>query len=185
MAEKYERLPPPIWDPELKTYEDWRFQVELWNKACDRAKVKPDERGYKLYDKLKDVKGKNVGEKISVAVQLGDIDPFASDSVDQIIRALDKSFKKDDLTLMHQSWSEFIRFKRDDGEDINEFLNKYERKAAALRRDKIVLPESVLAMQLIDSANMDRKEVQMVLTAVDYGSEITMYEQTQKEIFWS
>ena len=56
---------------EKKRYEDWRFQVELWEKACDMAEVKKAERGYRLYDKLKDIKCKGVGEKIITAVQIG------------------------------------------------------------------------------------------------------------------
>ena len=65
---KKDRLPPPEWNPESKRYEDWRFQVNLWNQACDMAKIKKAERYYTLYDRLKDVTTKNVGEKITIAV---------------------------------------------------------------------------------------------------------------------
>ena len=51
------KLPPPIWNPEVKSYEDFRFQVGLWDKACDKANITKGERGYKLYDKLKDITG--------------------------------------------------------------------------------------------------------------------------------
>ena len=88
---KKDRLPPPDWNPDVKRYEDWRFQVQLWNQACDIAKMKMSERGYKLYDKLKDIVARNVGEKITIAVQDGEMDIFSESSVNQILDILDKS----------------------------------------------------------------------------------------------
>ena len=151
--DKHERLPPPTWDPEGTAYEDWRFQVGIWKKACERAKLKGGECAYRLYDKLKDVKKQDVGDKVTVAAQIGDVDVFADDGVDKLLEVLDKAFKKDDLTLLHQSWRKYIRNKRSD-ESIEAFINTYERNVAALKRDGIVLPDSVLAMQLIDTANL-------------------------------
>ena len=70
---KKDLLPPPDWNPDTKRYEDCRFQVQLWNQACDMAKIKISERGYKLYDKLQDIVSRTVGEKIIIAVQVRDI----------------------------------------------------------------------------------------------------------------
>ena len=36
---RYERLPPPAWDPDTKSYDDWRFKINIWQKACTRAKL--------------------------------------------------------------------------------------------------------------------------------------------------
>ena len=116
---KKDRLPPPEWNPESKSYEDWRFQVNLWNQACDMAKIKKAERGYKFYDRLKDVTAKNVGEKITIAVQVGEVNIFQDNAVDEIIAMLDKSFKSDDLTLMHRSWSSFINLKREASDSMD------------------------------------------------------------------
>ena len=85
---KKDRLPPPDWNPDSKTYHDWRFQVNLWNQACEMAKVKKAERGYKLYDRLKDITSKNVGEKVTIAVQVGEIDIFSENAVNEIIAVL-------------------------------------------------------------------------------------------------
>ena len=61
-----------------------------------------------MYDKLKDIVARNVREKITIAVQVGEIDIFSDSSINQILATLDKSLKSDDLTLMHKSWSSFI-----------------------------------------------------------------------------
>ena len=179
---KKDRLPPPDWNPDVKRYEDWRFQVKLWNQACEIAKIKISERGYKLYDKLKDIVSRNVGEKITIAVQVGEIDIFSDSSVNQILATLDKSFKSDDLTLMHKSWSSFINLKRASSESMDSYIDMFERKIAELKRDGIDLPQKVLAMQLIDAANLEPKDVQMVLTGVDYQKPDDMFDQTKRAV---
>ena len=52
---------------------------------------------------------------------------------------------------------------------MDEFIIKFEKKVADLIRCGIDLPPVVLAMQIIDAANITDKEKQIVLTAVDYS----------------
>ena len=179
---KKDRLPPPDWNPETKRYEDWHFQVQLWNRACDMAKLKKSECGYKLYDKLKDISQKNVGEKITLAVQVGEIDVFGDNSVNEILQLLDKSFKSDDLTLMHKSWTSFINLRRSTSESMDSYIDQFERRIAELKREGIDLPQKVLAMQLIDAANLEAKDIQMVLTGVDYKRPHDMLEQMKRAV---
>ena len=111
---------------------------------CDIAKVKGAERGYRLYDKLKDIQSKGVGEKITKAVQIGEINPFGDDSVTEILKTLDKSFKRDESTVMHQSWSSFIKLRRGMEEKVVDYYDRFERKMAELKRDGTVLSNRVL-----------------------------------------
>ena len=179
---KHDRLPPPVWDPDTKSYDDWRFQVELWMKACIKAKLKGADCGYRLYDKLKDIRSKGVGDKVTVGVRTGEVDVFDEDSVQQLIELLDKSFKKDDLSMLHQSWTQFIQYRKTSSDSVDDFLNKFALKAAALKRDGVKLPEDVLGLQLIDAANLEEHEAQLVLTAVDYDRRDRLYEQAEKAL---
>ena len=69
------------WDPERENYNDWRFLVDMWMKACDRAKLPRADRGYALFRRQKDIKKDNVGNKLVTAAQLGTIDIFSDDAV--------------------------------------------------------------------------------------------------------
>ena len=53
--------------PEKENYRDWRFLVDMWMKACDRAKLPRADRGYALFQRLKDIKKDNVGNKLVTA----------------------------------------------------------------------------------------------------------------------
>ena len=63
-----------------------------------------------------------------------------------------------------------------------QFIANYDRKGNELKRDGIVLPETVLALQLLERVYLERKEIQLVLTAVDYSQKETMYEQMRKAL---
>ena len=177
------KLPPPVWNPDNKSYGDFRFQVTLWDKACERANIAKGDRGYKLYDKLKDVKTKNVGDKITTAARAGDLDPFADDSIKKILELLDKTFKKDDLTLLHKAWSLFIHMSRRKEEKVDDYICRYETKMVELKRElkDQDLPVKVYAMQLIDSSLLSEKERQLVLTGINYD-EANMFEQTTRAL---
>ena len=41
-----------------------------------------------------------MGEKLTVATQNGEIDLFGSQGAEQILQVLDRSFKKDDLSIV-------------------------------------------------------------------------------------
>ena len=60
--EKKDKMAPPTWRPSDVKYEDWRFDVELWIKALDFCKKEKEGRGHLLFEKLRDVKEKGVGE---------------------------------------------------------------------------------------------------------------------------
>ena len=42
---KINRLRPPVWDPEKERYNDWRFLVEMWSTAWEKAKLAKGDRG--------------------------------------------------------------------------------------------------------------------------------------------
>ena len=63
-----------------------------------------------------------------------------------------------------------------------QYITNYDRKVSELKRDGIELPETVLAFQLLESVCLEKKERQLVLTAVDYSQKETMYEQMRKAL---
>ena len=50
-----------------------------------------------------------------------------------------------------------------------QFITNYDRKMNELKSYGIVLPETVLALELLESVYLERKGRQLVLTAVDYS----------------
>ena len=95
---------------------------------------------------------------------------------------LDRSFKKDDLSIVCGVWSTFIHMIRQPFDKIDEVITKFEKKVADLIRCGIDLPQVVLAMQIIDVANITDKEKQIVLTAVQVSRKDQMFDQSKSAL---
>ena len=98
---------------------------------------KPEEMAYKLYDRLKDVDSKKVGEKLIMAIQNDEVNLFGKTGVDDILAFLDSCFKKDDLVQLFGSWREFTNFKKRPEVTIQNFIDIFEKNVASLKRDGI------------------------------------------------
>ena len=105
---KIDRLKPPVWDPEKQSYNDWRFLVGMWSTAWEKAKLAKGDRGYMLFQTLKDIRKDNIGNKLITEAQLGKIDVFSDNCVEQILAVLDKRFKEDDLAIKKKAWNHFV-----------------------------------------------------------------------------
>ena len=91
----------------------------------------------------------------------------------QISKVLDKIYKRDDLSLTFETWSTFVKLRKKDTDSMAQFITNYERKMNELKRDGIVLPETVLALQLPKSVYLVRKERQLLLTVVENNNVLT------------
>ena len=69
MAEREPIQVSPIWDTRTMPYEDWRFDLKLWN---DWAKVDKARRGFLVFRCLPEEKG--VIEKVRLAIQTKDME---------------------------------------------------------------------------------------------------------------
>ena len=67
-------------------------------------------------------------------------------------------------------------------ESMDSYIGTFERKVSELKKDGIDLNEKVLAMQLLDTANIDAKEAQMVFTGFDFQRPDEMFNQMKREI---
>ena len=151
--------------------------MDLWTKF---TKTEKKRQGFAVYNVLPTAKG--VNEKVRLAMQNKEIKIDEDDSVDQLFIILDKWFKKDDLSIVCETWGAYKSLLKKESDTMDQFLNEYEKKVKELKKQGITLPEVVLAMQLLDSAGLDKKDKQIVLTAVDYTKKEEMYEQMKKAL---
>ena len=120
-------------------------------------------------------------KRLLLQYRLAKINTFRDNAIAQILKAHEKSFKRGDLTIMHQSWSSFVKLRRGIGEKIDYYVG-IEKKMAELKRGSIVLPSEVLAMQLFDAAKVSNKEIQIVFTGVNYKEDIEMHDQSKRTL---
>ena len=176
---KIDRLKPPVWDPEKQSYSDWRFLVEMWSTAWEKAKLAKGDRGYMLFQTLKDIKKDNIGNKLITEAQLGKIDVFSDNCVEQILVVLDKRFKEDDLALKKKAWNYFVNLKRETDQDIDEFIDKFDEACSNLRKAGRDLDDETYALQLMESSNLTDDLSHLVISGIN-DKQPEIFEQTKR-----
>ena len=176
--EKVDMKAPPSWNSKLLSYDSWRFEVELWN---DWTTVPKEKRGRLVLVSLPIDDPSGARDKVRIALQNGDIDINCEDGVDEIIRELDKSYKKDELSVVCESWANFISYKRG-SEGISVYITEFEKRASKLKRERIRLPDVILGMQILNGAGLNHSDRQIVLTAVDYSKEGEIFAQMKNAL---
>ena len=175
---KIDRLKPPVWDPEKQSYNDWRFLVGMWSTAWEKAKLAKGDRGYMLFQTLKDIRKDNIGNKLITEAQLGKIDVFSDNCVEQILAVLDKRFKEDDLAIKKKAWNHFVNLKRDNDQDIDEFIDKFDEACANLRKAGRDLDDETYALQLMESSNLNDDLSHLVISGIN-DQQPEIFEQTK------
>ena len=92
---------------------------------------------------------------------------FSEDAVGQILEVLDKRFKRDQIALKKKAWKTFIRLKREDEEDIDQYTDKFEECYADLMKVRRDLDDENPALQLMESAGLMDELSQLVIKGID------------------
>ena len=170
-------LTPPAWKVDKMKYSDWKFEVQLWEKF---TMIDKRQQGFAVYSTLPQEQG--IDEKIRLALQNGEIDLENEEAITKIFKILDKWYGKDDLSATFDAWKRFKIFERKEDETIEQFMSNYDKTVKELQKFGVKLPEIILGMQLLDSAKLDTKEKQIVLTGVDYNEKGEIYDQMKMAI---
>ena len=89
--------PPPAWDSKKLNYDSWRFEIELWD---EMTRVEKKQRGRLVMMALPMDDPSCAREKVRLAVQNKEVDIKSDDGVKELLKELDKTFKKDDVSQL-------------------------------------------------------------------------------------
>ena len=124
---------------------------------------------------------KGVGNMLVSAARVGKIDVFSDDGVTQITEILDERFLLDDLSVKKKAWQAFISIKRSEVDDIDTFIEKFDRACAELKIAGRDLDNEIYALQLLQSANLTEECSPLVITGID-ENQADIFEQTKKSL---
>ena len=162
------KVPPKFSDE--STYESWRKEVKLWA-IC--SKIDKKELAPALALSLE-------GRARQAALEL-DIEELNKDNgLEVLLKQLDGLYLKDINQRTYAVYSEFEKYKRPAGTNINDFVNDFERKYNKVQAKEITLPDSVLAYRLLDSANLPQNKVELVMATLPELKYKDMLKQLRK-----
>ena len=142
--------PPSIGDD----YGAWK-EIKVWELGTDVAVKK----------QAPVVIGVLGGDYKTVAMEMSLDDMKKDDGLDLLIAHLDKVFEKDKNDNAYEKYIIFEDIRRNPGEDIGEFMIRFDRAMKQAKAIEIVYPDNVLAFKLMRSMNLSADEQKMIMTA--------------------
>lgn len=162
---------PPILQEE-GCYETWKNEVNMWMLVTDLVKKK---QALAVTLSLK-------GQARAKALEIKAEDLNADSGMETLLKALDTIFESDKVDIAYNAYSQFDGYKRNE-EGISEYIIEFERRHNICKKHDMELPDAVLAFKLLDGAGIERKERQLVLTAVASDIKFSSMKSALKRIF--
>ena len=133
----------PVFDG-TGSYKEWKEIVALWNETTD---IKEEKRGSVLILNMK-------GKPRELTIKL------TNKSITNIFALLDSIYleSKNVVTM----YEEFENFTRVENQSMMEYIAIFEQKVTELTREKLVLPDLVLAIKLMKGAKLSDQDSKVV-----------------------
>ena len=100
--------------------------------------------------------------------------------VERLTEELDKIYMEDVEKERYQAYADFRNFSRGSSMSIHEYLLEFDKRVKMLKEYKIELPESVLAYELLNSANLSSEKIALARATVDKLDYDSMCDQIKK-----
>ena len=153
-----------------KTYERWKTEIEGW-----KLVTKVEKKSQAITVALSFDEGSEVRDKVFSEL---DIDKLhVEEGLKTLIENLDKWYLKDSLSSAYESWSNFYKFKRSENCSMETYILEFLKRYKVLKKNKIEIPNSVLAFILLDCAGLEHRDKQLVLTAVNFNEPEKLLDQ--------
>ena len=162
---------PPVFTTQ-KPYSRWIDEVKAWQALTDLDEKK---RGIAIALSLPEDGQNSIRDKVFSELTVDQLN--ADDGVTKLIQFMDKIFKKDELSEAYEVYVDFDRFRRSKVSSMEDYVIEFEKLYNKSKKFKMELPQPVLAFKLLECAELDMKDRQLVLTGVDYGQVDTLFKQ--------
>ena len=143
--------PPSIGDD----YGTWKKEIKVWELGTNIAANK----------QAPVVIGVLGGDYKAVAMEMPLEDMKKDNGLELLLTHLDAVFEKDKNDNAYEKYIMFEDIRRNPGEDIGEFMIRFDRAMKEAKAIEIVYPDNVLAFKLMRSMNLSADEQKMIMTA--------------------
>ena len=155
-------LEPPAFVSSTKKFAEYKKDLLRWSRL---SSVKPELQAELVIYKLEGDPS-NIKEKI--VTKLGDELEDNPDGINLLLDFLETVYGEDDMAEAYDRYVEFKNKKRKHGESIQTFTSDWESLYQKCENVGCELPDMVLCFELLQAAQLEATEAQLVLTGVDY-----------------
>ena len=170
------KLVPPVLK-EGKSYELFKAQLEAWELVTD---VPDEKRGIFIALHLPENHPTKIHELVFEGIPKADLNKKGG--LQTLIKFLDKHLLKDKAEDRMMKWRDFKRCVRVESEPIQTFITNFDQKYERVKAGGSAFPGDLLAMEMLEQANLTDDERILVMTGIDFDKPETMYVDTKKSL---
>ncbi|KAL5252088.1 hypothetical protein ACHWQZ_G015034 [Mnemiopsis leidyi] len=165
-----------------KSYVSFKKELLLWQ---DVTSLEEEKRAAMIVLSLPD-RAKQVALQIPRGELKNGVDRQVDgetkkiSGVERLTEELDKIYMEDVEKERYQAYAEFRKFSRGPNMTVHEYLLEFDKREKTLKEYKIELPESVLAYELLNSANLSQEQIALARATVDKLDYNSMCDQIKK-----
>ena len=163
----------PLYDPD-KSYDIYKSALELWEVVTDLPKKK---RGAAVALSLPD--NDRCSLRSTVLEKLDNATLAAETGLDSLKELLNELLGKDDLEDCLSKYEEFGDYVRTT-ETISEYIRVFETRYIKIKNEGIILPQEVLAFELLRKASISSDDKKLVSTGLNYAEKDKLFDQAKK-----
>ena len=151
MSKNYTK-PPSMCEP----YSNWKLLIDLWSESTDYSAA---QQGPILVLNL-------TGDARDAALSIPKEKLKSADGVKLIMQKLDTLYEKDATQLAFLAFDKFVKYRRPEDMDVNEFLRKFELMKNKCETYKFVIPENILAYFMLSCANLPKDKEDIIRATI-------------------
>ena len=153
-------------------YETWKNEVSIWRLMTD---ISEEKQALAVTLSLQ-------GQARSKGLEIPSEKLNHKNGMKDLLGALDSIFGGDKIDIAYSAYSRFDGYRRSK-ESIVDYIIEFEHRHNLCKQHEMALPDSVLAFKLLDGAGLDKRERQLVLTAVAADLKFQTMKSALKRIF--
>ena len=115
-------------------------------------------------------------------MQNGLVDPTDDNVISKLVEKLDNWFGKTEMDELAEGWKNFKSLEREKDESIDKYILRYETSESDLKCSDVDIPQKILAIQLLDTLNVDENQRRNILTAVNVDDPTNIYENMKRSV---
>ena len=154
----------PLKVPTMKTtqlFVDWKKELNVWQSTNTALNVDKKVQAGILFDSLSGLPQQIVLSQLSVD------EIVADDGVKNIVSTLDDFLLGDQTKIAYDAIRDLMTYNRSIETSIDKFIVEFRLKVNKIKASGIVLPDAILGYTLMNCANLNEEELDLVKLTCD------------------
>ena len=162
---------------DCKTYENYKRELKAWANVTDIPKTKQGNVIALSLPNSSEMFGNDIKEK--VLDNLTDEELSSAEGLKKLIEYLDNELGIDEMDDNIQKWSAFDNCRRQDEQNLDDFIAEYEMKSRKVLAAGVVLPNEILGYMLMERSNLSDLERALVISKLDMKDKANFYKNVK------